>query len=77
VAAPILAYSVEDDALITRRAVDALHAAFRGAPVERRHVSPRELGVERIGHFGFFSEASEKSLWSDALAWLRARAAAS
>jgi predicted alpha/beta hydrolase len=77
VAAPILAYSVEDDSLITQPAVDALHAAFRGARVERRHVVPAQLGVERVGHFGFFSEAREASLWADSLEWLRGRVAAS
>jgi predicted alpha/beta hydrolase len=77
VTAPILAYSFEDDPIITRPAIDALHAAYRNSAVERRHLSPAQMGAERIGHFGFFAQASEPTFWSEALAWLRARAAAS
>ena len=77
VAAPILAYSFEDDPMITRGAVDALHAAYRNARVERRHVTPADLGVKRIGHFGFYAPASDSSLWSSSLEWLRGRVRAS
>lgn len=72
VRAPILGYSFEDDDLITRPAIDNLHAFYRNAPVERRHVVPRDGA--RIGHFGFFSERSRDTLWADTLEWLRARA---
>jgi len=59
-AAPILALSFEDDDLIVRRAVDDLHGWFQAAPVTRRHLTPEELGVDGVGHFGFFRNAA---LW--------------
>jgi len=31
---------------------------------------PRELGAERIGHFGFFREQFRDTLWRDAADWL-------
>lgn len=71
---PILAYSFSDDGFAPRRAVDRLLAGFERASVERRHVAPRELGVRRLGHWGFFREDFRETLWAQALAWLRAHA---
>ena len=72
VRAPILSYSFEDDPIITAPAIDSLHGFYRNARVERRHVRP----LHRIGHFGFFAEASRDSLWREALDWLRGSIAA-
>jgi len=69
---PMLGWSFEDDAIITKPAVDALHGFYRGASVERRHVAPRERGGERIGHFGFFQRGIGEGLWTETIAWLRA-----
>jgi predicted alpha/beta hydrolase len=67
VTAPIRSYSFEDDPIITRPAVDDLHGFYRRARVERCH-------LERGGHFGFFSSASEPTLWAESLRWLREKA---
>ncbi len=71
VRAPILAWSFEDDPLITKRAIDELHGFYAGARVERRHVVPPVPGRARIGHFGFFDAASREGPWRETLAWLR------
>ena len=68
-AAPILSYSFEDDDLNTKPGIDYLHSSYPN--VERRHVHPRDVGLARVGHFGFFNERSREPLWHDALAWLR------
>ena len=68
--APILAISFEDDEMITRAAVDEMHRHYSLAAIERRHFGPEETG-RRVGHFGFFAEASGESLWGPSLAWLR------
>jgi predicted alpha/beta hydrolase len=66
----IRAYSFSDDHFAPRPAVDALLGFYRGAaPVEHRHVTPGELGLRRIGHFGFFRESGAAALWADAAAW--------
>lgn len=72
--APIFSYSFEDDDINTRPGIDYLHSCYRGAQVIRRHVHPRDVGLDRIGHFGFFSEKCRETLWKDALDWLRSQA---
>jgi predicted alpha/beta hydrolase len=76
VKAPILSISFADDALITRSAIERLEAAYPNARVDSRHIAPRDMGRERIGHFGFFSRASRETLWKQSLEWLRGEATA-
>lgn len=71
--APILSYSFEDDDINTKPGIDHLHSSYSN--VIRRHVHPRDVGRQRIGHFGFFNERCREPLWTDALAWLRHEAA--
>jgi predicted alpha/beta hydrolase len=70
VRAPVLALSFTDDPYAPKTAVDWLHRLYRSALVERRHVSPRELGVRAVGHFGFFRESFRESLWITARGFL-------
>jgi predicted alpha/beta hydrolase len=74
VTAPVLGYSFDDDAMLTRRSIDELHGFYRNARVERRHVAPAGAGRARIGHMGYFLPESRGNLWRDTLAWLRDRA---
>lgn len=54
--APVRAYSFSDDRLYAPRpAVEAFTAGFTHARVEQLHLSPTDLGLDRVGHFGFFS----------------------
>jgi predicted alpha/beta hydrolase len=73
VRAPLRAYAIGDDPFAPRAAVAALLALYPNAPGEVRAVEPRELGVRRIGHFGFFREAFRDSLWREAADWLEER----
>lgn len=66
--APVLAYSIDDDAWGTAVAVDALmQRAY--ANVERRHIIPSKHGLKKLGHMGFFRQGSE-TLWREVLDWL-------
>lgn len=65
--APVLAYSFGDDAWGTPASVDAMMSAYPN--VERRHVEPGDVGLDRIGHVGFFRPES-RPLWDDMIAWL-------
>ncbi len=67
--APVLAYSLADDTWGTREAVNAMMSAYPN--VEHRHIEPSEIGIESIGHFGFFRPEA-RPLWEDVVAWLEA-----
>ncbi|MEZ5330886.1 MAG: alpha/beta fold hydrolase [Thermoanaerobaculia bacterium] len=66
--APLLAFGFSDDPYAPPRAVAALHRHY--PVVTRRSVTPREAGVRRLGHFGFFRLGSGHSLWREAADWL-------
>jgi predicted alpha/beta hydrolase len=72
--APILAYSFSDDVWGSKRSVDAMMSYYTGAPLERRHVAPDDLGLEKIGHIGFF-KATARALWREVDTWLEEQAA--
>lgn len=67
-AAPVLAYSIDDDKWGTPRSVDAMMSAYPN--LERRHIVPAERGLKSLGHFGYFRPES-RALWDEAIAWLR------
>lgn len=60
---PITALSFSDDWLAPRAAADALLAEYRRAVRTHRHLTPAEIGVPAMGHFGFFREATGSRLW--------------
>ena len=62
----ILAYCFSDDPMAPRRAVYL--PWYGNARLEMRHVWPSELGVDEIGHFGYF-----KDRLRDSFAWLKER----
>lgn len=70
-AGEICAYSIADDWMAPRGAVDALMALFSRARIERRHVRPKDIGLRTVGHFGFFREQCRETLWARSLHWLR------
>jgi predicted alpha/beta hydrolase len=67
--APILAYSFSDDIWGSKRSVDAMMSYYTGASLERRHVTPDDLGLDKIGHIGFFLPTA-RALWREVDAWL-------
>ncbi len=67
---PIRGIGFTDDAYAPRRSMAAILALYVNARVDHRHLAPRELGVESVGHFGFFRERFREVLWEPAAAWL-------
>lgn len=68
-AAPIRAYSFADDPYAPPAAVEKLLGFYTRAPKEHRHMHPRELGVRRFGHSGFFIDPAGEPLWHDVSEW--------
>lgn len=73
VGVPISALSFTDDEYMSARSTESLHGLYGAAWRDHRRVAPPEIGVQRIGHFGFFSQRFAESLWPIARDWLRAR----
>jgi predicted alpha/beta hydrolase len=67
---PLLFYSFTDDKFAPRRAVDALVSSLKGAQLEQRRIHPGEHGGQPIGHFGFFKQRFERTLWMEAVRFL-------
>jgi predicted alpha/beta hydrolase len=71
---PLLAYSFTDDDYAPRPAVEGLLDFYSEADVYHRHLAPRDVGADAIGHFGFFRDRFRDSLWRDSAAWLQKQA---
>ena len=64
------AIALTDDPWATAPAVDLLCSGFTGTTPQRLNIDPRDLGVARIGHFGYFRLEHRDTLWRDAAEWL-------
>ena len=63
VTTPLVSLSFSDDEMMSARSTESLHGFYRSAPTTLQRLSPRDVGVERIGHFGFFRKHFQNSLW--------------
>lgn len=64
---PIVFIAFSDDELMSARSTELLHGFYAGAPGAIKWITPHEIGVRHIGHFGFFRSAFENSLWREHL----------
>lgn len=69
--AQMLALSVADDPFGTVPAIERLLKNFSGSQASHLRVAPEDIGVNQIGHFGFFHSRFERTLWPIALHWLQ------
>jgi predicted alpha/beta hydrolase len=67
---PILSLSFTDDEYMSARNIESLHSFYSGAPRTMRRLDPREIGADRIGHFGFFRRRHGDALWPIVGDWL-------
>ncbi len=61
---PLYSYSVEDDDYAPKAAVDWMTSKYHNAQVNRKHWKLGDLGVKKVGHFGFFSKKNAEVIWS-------------
>jgi predicted alpha/beta hydrolase len=52
---------------MSARNVESLHEFYSNSPKSIKRYTPAELGVQRIGHFGFFNARFEQTLWQTIL----------
>jgi predicted alpha/beta hydrolase len=67
---PLVALSISDDELMTERGTRVLVDCYANAPRRVERIAPADVAVRRIGHFGFFRDAFETTLWARAAGWL-------
>ncbi|PKR49054.1 alpha/beta hydrolase family protein [Thalassospira marina] len=69
--AQLLAIGLNDDPFGTVAAVERLLSYYTGSNRTHLRIAPDDIGVEDIGHFAFFHNRFENSLWPIALGWLQ------
>ena len=67
---PILSLSFTDDEYMSARNTADMHAFYATAPRDMRRIAPQDIGVKRIGHFGFFRQKFSATLWPQVTQWL-------
>jgi len=60
---PITSISFADDEFMSLKNTPSLHGYYQGAPPRMKRIAPADIGVQRIGHFGFFNSRFQDSLW--------------
>lgn len=64
---PITAFSFTDDEMMSAANIESIHGFYTGAERTMRRLSPGDVGVARIGHFGFFRAEMREPLWEGSL----------
>ena len=59
----MVALSITDDELMTERGTRVLVDCYANAPRRIERIAPHEVQARRIGHFGFFREQFQATLW--------------
>jgi len=68
---PVVALSITDDELMTERGTQVLVDCYANAPRRVERISPADVKAKRIGHFGFFRDQFQSSLWARSVALLQ------
>ena len=68
---PVVALSMTDDELMTERGTRVLVDCYPNAPRRIERIAPADVSAKRIGHFGFFRDQFQSSLWARSVALLQ------
>ena len=68
---PVVALSMTDDELMTERGTRVLVDCYANAPRRIERIAPADVKAHRIGHFGFFRDQFQSSLWTRSVALLQ------
>ena len=61
---PLKSIQISDDPIANNITSNKLLNYYKNAAITIDKVSPKELGVNKIGHFGYFSRKFKKTLWN-------------
>ncbi|MDN4502312.1 alpha/beta fold hydrolase [Alteromonadaceae bacterium BrNp21-10] len=60
---PVTAISFSDDELLTFNSITTLHQLFSKSECRFIEITPEQVGLKAIGHFGFFKAEHSQRLW--------------
>lgn len=60
---PVVSLSFTDDEYMSARNIASIHGSYARAALTLKRLSPADVGVRRIGHFGFFRPDFAETLW--------------
>jgi predicted alpha/beta hydrolase len=66
---PTLAFTFADDEVSDSKSTFSMLSKFSNLKKTHRHINPKEIGEENIGHYGFLKPSQKKKLWIDLLHW--------
>lgn len=64
---PLTSIQITDDPIANEKTANNLLAYYNKAIIKVHKITPAEMGVSKIGHFGFFSRKFKHTLWNDLL----------
>ncbi|HYM36522.1 MAG TPA: alpha/beta fold hydrolase, partial [Steroidobacteraceae bacterium] len=73
VSMPMMSLSFTDDEMMSAASTESLHRFYSGAIIDKLRLAPHDVGVSRIGHFGFFRKQFAQTLWPVVTQWLEKR----
>jgi predicted alpha/beta hydrolase len=73
---PVRAYVSSDDPIAPPRAAAALLECFASASVEKREITPQQVGLRSLGHVGLLREEQCIPVWQEMLDFLTLHASA-
>ena len=73
---PTLVYSFSDDPYAPLKAVEDLLGHYQNLKIEHRHIVPKSISRNSIGHFSFFRKSSEEIFWNEVSLWVKGNGSA-
>jgi predicted alpha/beta hydrolase len=65
--APITSISFTDDELMSLKNINSLQGFYVSSLMKMKRIAPEDIASKHIGHFGFFKDKFETSLWESYL----------
>ncbi len=61
---------IDDKEFAPPKAVKSMQSFYRSAQTELKIIDAKTVSKRGLGHFGFFRQAYQQSLWPDVIAWI-------
>ncbi len=67
---PMYLVNFSDDEWSTQDSIDDVANLYTNCQLERNYVNPKEIGLKKVGHMGFFSPRCKETLWKTSFNWI-------